>query len=71
MYPSKDTLKNIIHHPNTIFINESGLYQILSNSTKPIASKFRDELFIDILPTICKTGMYKLKFDKIDTHICK
>ena len=47
--------------PNAIFINESGLYQVLSNSTKPIASKFRDELFIDILPSIRKTGIYKIK----------
>jgi len=31
--------------PNAIFINESGLYQVLSNSKKPIASQFRDELF--------------------------
>ena len=59
VYPLRDTPLN--NQPNSIFVNESGLYQILSNSTKPIASKFRDELFIDILPTIRKTGMYKLK----------
>ncbi len=47
--------------PNTIFVNESGLYQLLSNSRKPIASKFRDELFINILPSIRKTGTYKIK----------
>ena len=47
--------------PNTIFVNESGLYQLLSNSRKPIASKFRDELFINILPSIRKTGIYKIK----------
>jgi hypothetical protein len=47
--------------PNAIFINESDLYQLLSNSTKPVATKFRDELFIDILPSIRKTGIYKLK----------
>lgn len=58
-YPSRGTPLN--SQPNAIFINESGLYQLLSNSTKPIASKFRDELFIDILPSIRKTGIYKLK----------
>ena len=42
--------------PNAIFINESGLYQLLSNSTKSMASKFRDELFTTILPSIRKTG---------------
>lgn len=59
VYPSRDTPLNA--QPNAIFVNESGLYQLLSNSTKTIASKFRDELFIDILPTIRKTGIYKLK----------
>lgn len=42
-YPSRGTPLNT--QPNAIFINESGLYQLLSNSTKPAASKFRDELF--------------------------
>jgi hypothetical protein len=46
---------------STIFINEAGLYQLLSNSTKPLASKFRDELFTSILPQIRQNGMYKLK----------
>ena len=59
VYPLRDTPLNA--QPNSIFINESGLYQLLSNSTKPIASKFRDELFTTILPSIRKTGIYKLK----------
>ena len=42
-YPSRGTPLNT--QPNVIFINESGLYQLLSNSTKPVASKFSDELF--------------------------
>jgi prophage antirepressor-like protein len=58
-YPLRDTPLNA--QPNAIFINESGLYQVLSNSTKLIASRFRDELFTNILPTIRKTGIYKLK----------
>ena len=32
-------------HPDTIFINESGLYQLLSNSTKPIAKLFMNKYF--------------------------
>ena len=32
-------------HPQTIFINESGLYQILANSTKPLAKVFMDKYF--------------------------
>lgn len=47
--------------PNAVFINEAGLYQLLSNSSKTIAIKFRDELFTEILPSIRKTGIYKLK----------
>ena len=54
VYPLRDTPLNT--QPNAIFINESGLYQLLSNSTKPLASKFKDELFTTILPSIRKTG---------------
>jgi prophage antirepressor-like protein len=50
-------LKNI--QPSAIFINESGLYQLLTNSTKPIANEFKDELFTNILPSIRETGTYK------------
>ena len=49
------------NHPKTQFVNESGLYQLLSHSKKEIAVKFRDELFTSILPSIRKTGSYKLK----------
>ena len=47
-------VKNL--HPNTIFINESGLYQLLSHSTKPIAKLFMDKYFTEIMPQIRKTG---------------
>jgi len=46
--------------PNSLFINESGLYQLLSYSRKELAKKFRDELFTTILPSIRKTGSYKI-----------
>jgi prophage antirepressor-like protein len=52
--------------PNTQFINESGLYQILSHSKKKLAEKFRDELFINILPSIRKTGSYKMSKNNND-----
>ena len=44
----------------TIFIDESGLYKLLTNSTKSLAKKFRDDIFSNILPTIRKTGKYKI-----------
>jgi prophage antirepressor-like protein len=51
--------------PSTIFIDEPGLYKLLSNSKKDIAIKFRDELFSNILPSIRKTGVYNVsKNDK-------
>ena len=59
VYPSRGTPINF--QRKSLFINESGLYQLLSNSKKPIATKFRDELFTGILPSIRKTGVYKMK----------
>ena len=47
--------------PSAVFVNEGGLYQLLSNSHKPLAQQFKNELFTNILPTIRKTGMYKMK----------
>jgi prophage antirepressor-like protein len=47
--------------PNTVFINEAGLYQLLSNSHKKMAVDFRNDLFTNILPTIRKTGSYKMQ----------
>jgi prophage antirepressor-like protein len=46
--------------PNTIFINESGLYQLLSNSTKPIAKLFMNKYFTEIMPQIRKSGKYEV-----------
>lgn len=42
----------------TIFINESGLYQVLAASTKPLAKIFMEKYFTDIMPKIRKTGEY-------------
>jgi prophage antirepressor-like protein len=52
--PSKGT------HPNKKFINESGLYELLSKSTKPLARIFMDRYFTDIMPEIRKNGKYIL-----------
>ena len=59
MYPLRGTSKSDIHK-FTIFIDEAGLYKLLSNSTKELAKKFRDELFSNILPSIRKTGKYNM-----------
>ncbi len=47
-------------HPKTKFINESGLYELLSKSTKPLARIFMDKYFTDIMPEIRKNGKYIL-----------
>jgi prophage antirepressor-like protein len=45
-------------HPTTLFINESGLYEVLSKSTKDLAQVFKDKYFKEIMPEIRKTGKY-------------
>ena len=44
--------------PNKKFINESGLYELLFISTKPLAKVFMDEYFTNIMPEIRKTLLY-------------
>ena len=71
MYPSRGTPLNF--QPSTIFIDEAGLYNLLTNSTKELAKKFRDEVFSNILPTIRKTGTYRIenkdKLKKLNNEI--
>ena len=42
-------------------INESGLYKLIMRSNKPIAEKFQEFVCEEILPSIRKTGGYKLE----------
>jgi prophage antirepressor-like protein len=61
--------------PNKKFINESGLYELLSISTKPLAKVFMNEYFTNIMPEIRKTGKFildnksKKKLDKINNKL--
>jgi prophage antirepressor-like protein len=63
----KTQLKHITHtqfinsHPNSIFINESGVYSIVLRSNKPNAKKFTAWITNDVLPSIRKYGYYKMK----------
>jgi prophage antirepressor-like protein len=45
-------------HPKTKFINESGLYALLTKSNKPLAKLFLQKYLIEIMPEIRKTGRY-------------
>ena len=65
----KTLYKNIIHNfdikmqPNTIYLNESGLYSLVLKSKKPMARKFSDWVTGTVLPSIRKYGYYKMKIE--------
>ena len=59
VYPSRGTPLNL--QPNAFFIDEAGLYKLLTNSKKELAQKFRDEVFTNILPSIRKSGKYNVE----------
>jgi len=50
-------------HPQLKLIDESGLYIVLNNSTKPLAKEFRDELFSNILPKLREDGEFKFNIN--------
>ena len=50
-------------HPQTVYITEPGLYQLIFSSQLPIAQDFQDWVFKEVLPQIRKTGRYELKKD--------
>lgn len=47
-------------HPETKFINESGLYALIFGSKKPEAKKFKHWVTSILLPSIRKTGKYEI-----------
>lgn len=47
--------------PNTVFINESGLYSLMLRSKKPEAEAFRHWVTSEVLPSIRKTGSYTVQ----------
>ncbi|CAB4002554.1 Uncharacterized phage-encoded [Paramuricea clavata] len=46
--------------PGTVSLYEPGLYQLIFNSKLPIEEAFQDWVFREVLPSIRKTGSYKL-----------
>jgi anti-repressor protein len=51
-------------HPNTIFINESGLYSLIFGSKKTEAHEFKHWVTSQVLPSIRKNGYYKTRVVK-------
>jgi len=47
------------YKPNTLFINESGLYSLILSSKLPQAKAFKRWVTSEVLPQIRKTGGYK------------
>lgn len=47
-------------HPDTIFINESGLYSLVLSSKLPNAKEFKHWISSEVLPSIRKTGKYEI-----------
>ena len=45
-------------NPNMTFIDEGNLYQVIFQSRKPNAAKFKEWVCYEVLPTIRRTGMY-------------
>ena len=62
IYPQSklNTIKIAYQKPNEKFINEAGLYLLLSKSSKPVAKELSEMLFTDVLPEIRKNGKFAL-----------
>ena len=50
--------------PNETFINESGIYLLLSKSSKEVAKQLSEKLFVEVLPELRKTGKFILNSDE-------
>lgn len=47
--------------PHSIYINESGLYNLILNSRKPLAKKFKKWITSEVIPSLRKNGYYEMK----------
>lgn len=47
--------------PKSVYLSEPGLYYLVFRSNKPSAIKFTEWVMYDLLPSINKYGVYKLK----------
>lgn len=62
-------------HPDTVIINEAGLYSLILRSKLPSAEKFEDWVTSEVLPSIRKSGIYeappdmKAQFDTLNVKL--
>jgi prophage antirepressor-like protein len=52
-------------------LEEAGIYQLIIGSQLPIADKFQDWLFEEVLPSIRKTGSYQIQKPKSAIELAK
>jgi len=63
---TSETLRSSYNSQNMNIISEPAVYKLIMRSNKPIAQKFQEYVCEEILPSIRKTGEFKLK-EIIDT----
>ena len=59
-----DSVRQWNFKPNTIFLTEPGVYQLIFKSNLPSAREFQRWVFEEVLPSIRKTGSYELPESK-------
>lgn len=57
---SSESSNGVVQNRDTIFITESGLYDVILDSRKPEAKRFRKWITSEVLPSIRKTGSYSV-----------
>jgi prophage antirepressor-like protein len=63
-----DTIDSLGRTQSVRYTNESGLYDIVLQSRKPEARKFRRWVTSEVLPSIRKTGSYSLTPPTLDSY---
>lgn len=56
--------RSLLHqyiHPQTVYLNESGLYTLLLTSRKSSAKKFKKWLTTEVIPSLRQNGYYEMK----------
>lgn len=53
-------------NPNTTIINEAGVYQLIFGSKLESAKAFQNWVFVEVLPSIRKTGGYQMNERQVD-----
>jgi len=54
--------------PQTIFIDQSGVFQLIMRSRKPEAEKFAEWLAEEVIPSLMTTGTYTMPIKNSDTE---